>query len=176
MDEHSITIRRATVDDAELLAQLGTETWINAYITNKSTPTLQSSTALTFRAEQLEQQLADVNTIFLIAEVEHTAAGFAQMRNGEILKSITGPKPLEIERFYIRKTWIGKGVELQLMRSCISYAHKCGFQTIWLSAWKYNEGAKAFYKRWNFCEAGVYYIDISTDDYQKKFNLSHAMV
>ncbi len=176
MDEHSISIRRATVNDAELLAQLGTETWINAYITNKSTPTLQSSTALTFSVEQLEQQLADFKTIFLIAEVEHTAAGFAQMRDGEILKSITGPKPLEIERFYIRKTWTDKGVDLQLMHSCISYARQYGFRTIWLSAWKYNEGAKTFYKQWNFCEVGVYYVDITTNGSQEKIELSHAMV
>ncbi len=155
-----IRIRRATVHDADILAQLGSETWVDTYITERYKEGIQCYTASIFHTQQLEKQLLEPNSIFLIAEVDERPVGFAQMRNGDLFRGITGPKPIEIERFYVQESWFGKGVALHLMLSCLSYARQHGFQTIWLTAWKFTERARAFYQQWDSSELGIYYFPI----------------
>ena len=160
MDTNSIHIRRATIEDAEVLADLGAETWINTYITDRYTAGMRSYANGIFHAQQLKKQLADSKSFFLIAEVNQRAVGFAQMHGATMLQNISGPDPIELERFYVENVWLGKGVVLHLMLACLAYAREHGFHTICVSDWKYTKHARVFYHHWQRSESGVYYFTI----------------
>ena len=176
MEKQAISVRRATVEDAEILITLGDETWVKATITDKSQEGMLVYSTSVFPTKHLKEQLIDPTTIFLIAEINKEPVGFAQMRSGEVLECITGPNPVEIERFYVQDDWFGKGVALQLMLACLSQARLQGFKTVWLKVWKYNERAKAFYSMWKFSEVGIYYATIgeNTLDQEQKSNPAHT--
>ena len=160
MDTSSIQIRRATIEDAETLADLGSETWINTSITDRYTASIQSYANGIFHTQQLKKQLADSRSFFLIAEVKQRSVGFAQMHGATLLQNISGPDPIELERFYVENLWLGKGVALHLMLACLAYAREHGFHTICVSDWKYTKHARVFYQHWQRSESGVYYFTI----------------
>lgn len=162
MDTNSLQIRRATIEDAETLARLGAETWINTYITDKYTTGMQSYVNGIFHTHQLKKHLTDSGSLFLIAEVNHSAVGFAQMQDASLLQGVSGPDPIELERFYVEDIWLGKGVALHLMLACIAYAREYGFKTLCVSDWKNTQHARLFYHNWPRSESGWYYFTIGT--------------
>lgn len=176
MDTNSIQIRRATIEDAEALAMLGAETWINTYITDKYTAGMQSYANGIFHAQHLKKQLADPSSFFLIVEVQQKAVGFAQMHGATLLQSISGPDPIELERFYVEDVWLGKGVALHLMLACLAHAREHGFKTVCVSDWKYTQHAQVFYHHWPRSESGAYYFTIG--DYmlhQRTKEVAHSL-
>jgi ribosomal protein S18 acetylase RimI-like enzyme len=40
------------------------------------------------------------------------------------------------------------------METCLKIARRTGYATIWLSSWKINDRANAFYRKWQFREVG----------------------
>lgn len=168
MNTNSIHIRRATIEDAETLVNLGGETWIHTYIADRYTPGMHSYVNNIFHPQLLKAQLAEsARSFFLIAEMNQAAVGFAQMYDASLLKHISGPAPLELERFYIQDQWLGKGVALYLMLACLNYAQEYGFKTICVADWKYTKHARIFYHHWSRSESGVYYITIDTHRSQR---------
>lgn len=41
-----------------------------------------------------------------------------------------------------------------LMETCLQIARQGGYATVWLSSWKINDRANAFYRKWQFREVG----------------------
>lgn len=163
MSTNSIHIRRAIVEDAETLAKLGGETWINTYIADRYTPGMHSYVNNIFHTQLLKKQIAEsARSFFLLAEMNRIAVGFAQMHDASMLKRISGPAPVELERFYVQDEWLGKGVALHLMLACLTYARDYGFKTMCVADWKYTKHAGTFYHHWSRSESGMYYITIDT--------------
>lgn len=56
----------------------------------------------------------------------------------------------QLLRFYVRRQWHGKGLAQYLMRQCLQMAREHGSKRIWLSVWKENPRAIAFYRKFGF--------------------------
>ena len=158
-----LTIRRGTLADAALLSELGARTFSETFAADNTPEDLAAYVAASFNVAQQTAELNDPGSIFLIAEVDGQAAGYAKLHDGEPEKGVEGATPIELVRLYVSRDWLGRGVGEQLMRACLDEARKAGHETIWLGVWERNARAQAFYRKWNFRAVGEHMFQLGAD-------------
>ena len=147
-----IAIRRARNDDIDNVAELATRSFVDAFGDQNDPADLDAYLKTTLSLASFEKQFADDRSIFLAATASDSdsLAGYAKLRLSNKHASVSGEKPIEIERIYSDSAMIGRGVGAALMRSCLAEAAKLERDVIWLGVWEQNEHAIRFYKRWEF--------------------------
>ncbi len=163
METIAPVIRYATAADAELLAGLGARTFFDSFAAENTPENMSAYLASAFGPERQAAEIADPATIFLIAEIAGTAAGYARLKMGAAPACINGERPVEIVRFYACKEWIGRGVGPALMQACLDEAARRGCDYLWLDVWEQNPRAIAFYRKWGFVEAGTQTFQLGDD-------------
>jgi ribosomal protein S18 acetylase RimI-like enzyme len=157
------TIRRANLDDAGLLAELGARTFSETFDADNTPEDMAAYLAASFSVARQADELADSASTFFIAEVEGRAAGYAKLHAGEAAEGIEGAKAVELVRLYVSREWLGRGVGEALMRACMDEAQRAGHETIWLGVWERNGRAQAFYRKWNFRAVGEHVFRLGSD-------------
>jgi diamine N-acetyltransferase len=158
-----VTIRRGEAADAELLAKLGARTFSETFAADNTLDNMAAYLASAFSPEQQAAELADPHAMFLIAETEGVAVGYAMIRSGDVPPEVTGEKPIELVRLYVARESLGSGVGAALMQACIREAKQLGYETLWLGVWEHNDRAQAFYRKWNFHEVGTHVFQLGDD-------------
>jgi len=158
-----LTIRRGTVEDADLLSELGARTFAETFAADNTSEDLTAYIATSFSVAQLTAELKHPASTFLIAEVDGRAAGYARLHAGEPEKGVEGPNPVELVRLYVSRDWLGRGLGEQLMRACLDEAWQAGYETIWLGVWERNARAQAFYRKWDFRTVGEHMFPLGSD-------------
>jgi diamine N-acetyltransferase len=163
IEKPDITVRRATLDDANLLSQLGARTFEETFAADNAAEDMAAYLSSNFSLVQQTEELLDHTSIFLIAEVDGVAAGYAKLHRGEPAEGIEGTEPVELVRLYVSHTWLGSGVGAALMRACLEEARRAGYKTIWLGVWERNARALAFYRKWNFRAVGEHVFQLGSE-------------
>lgn len=157
------SIRRATENDAELLAELGATTFYQSFAAQNTPENMAAYLAATFGPEQQQAELADPRNTFLIFKSDGVAVGYAHLRAGETPECVSDTEAIELVRLYVSSTLQGSGVGGRLMDACLTEARRAGYQTIWLGVWQQNTRAQAFYHRWNFSIVGEHVFQLGED-------------
>lgn len=160
-----IEIRQATPEDAQPLTDLAYTTFWDAFAHHpKNAPEdLNHYMRQAFNLEQIKAELADENSVFLIAEIESKPAGYAKLIVESTEEGITAERPVELSRLYSHQEYLGKGVGQNLMDACFEYANTHGHDVMWLGVWEYNPRAQAFYTRNGFREIGKHTFLLGSD-------------
>ena len=158
-----LTIRRATVADAALLADLGARTFSETFSAANRPEDMGAYLANSFSREQQATELADTRVTFLIVEINGTAVGYAMLRSGETPKEVSGENPIELVRFYVSQEWHGRGIGESLMQRCLEETRRRDYQTLWLGVWERNSRARAFYRKWKFYDVGEHIFQLGND-------------
>jgi ribosomal protein S18 acetylase RimI-like enzyme len=156
-------VRHARVDDAALLAELGARTFAETFGGDNSPEDMSAYLASSFGPDLQAAELADPHSLFLIAEIDGIAAGYAKLGSGVAPESVTGARPTELVRLYVSQQWLGRSIGAALMQACIDEAAQRGYRTIWLGVWEHNGRARAFYQKWNFREVGEHIFQLGDD-------------
>lgn len=162
---NEIRIRRANIEDTETLAELSYKTFWDAFHEHpENTPEdMADYMEKAFNVETLRTELAEENSIFLIAEIENEAAGYAKLTLGAIEDGITAEKPIELNRLYSHQKFLGKGVGAKLMDECFQLARENNCEVMWLGVWEFNPRAQAFYRKHGFYEVGKHIFQLGSD-------------
>jgi len=158
-----VMVRRATHEDAGLLAELGARTFAETFATDNTPEDMAAYIAASFNLAQQMAELADPASTLLIAEVGGVAAGYAMLHAGEPLDGADGVNRVELVRLYASREWLGRGVGQALMRACLDEARHAGHRTIWLGVWERNARAQAFYRKWDFRATGEHVFQLGSD-------------
>jgi GNAT superfamily N-acetyltransferase len=156
-------IRRANVTDASLLAELGARTFSDTFAVDNNPEDMAAYLAASFNPAKQTEELLDALSLYLIAEIDDGAVGYAQLYAGVPPGCVTGAMPIELVRFYVIQQWHGQGVSASLMRACIDEARRASYQTLWLGVWEHNGRAQAFYRKWSFQEVGKHIFQLGSD-------------
>ena len=159
----SPTVRHATLEDAQLLAELGARTFAETFAADNTAEDMTVYLAASFGPAQQAAELADPDSTFLIAEMGGVAVGYAKLHPGTAPESVAGAKPTELVRLYVSRSSLGHGIGAALMQVCSTEAKRQGFQTLWLGVWENNQRARAFYRKWNFREVGTHIFQLGND-------------
>jgi ribosomal protein S18 acetylase RimI-like enzyme len=163
MEQPTARIRRASVADAGLLATLGARTFSETFDSDNRPEDMAAYLSASFSPARQAEELRDPLSIFLIAEINEQAVGYAKVSAGRAPDCVKGAQPIEIVRLYVEREWLGRAVGEALMRGCISEAQRAGYRTLWLGVWEHNERAKAFYRKWGFREVGTHIFQLGSD-------------
>jgi len=160
-----VKIRPATIEDARLLTDLSYTTFWDAFAHHpKNAPDdLNHYMRQAFNVDQIAAELADPNSVFLIASIDEKPAGYAKLIVGNIEPGITATRPVELSRLYSHQEFLGKGVGQNLMDACFEFAKEQGHDVMWLGVWEYNPRAQAFYRKNGFCEVGKHTFQLGSD-------------
>lgn len=160
-----IKTRRATPADAVLLSKLGRETFNDAFADHplNSPEDMAAYMEEAFSLGKVENELADPQTVFLIAESGGEAVGYAKLLIDSREAGITASRPIELARLYASYKLIGRGIGAALMQSCLEEAARRGCDVIWLGVWEHNERAQDFYRKWKFTDAGSHVFQLGAD-------------
>lgn len=145
-----ITIRYATRDDAELVADLSRKTFHETFAHANTKENMDKFMNEQFTREKLAGEVSEPGNIFLLAFDDDVPVGYARMREGQIFAEFNDQDSIEIARIYAVNKYIGTGVGQHLMRQCIFIAKELKKDIIWLGVWEKNSRAIAFYTQWGF--------------------------
>jgi diamine N-acetyltransferase len=154
MNLEQFTIRKATPADAEILSSLGALAFTQAFAALNTPENLAMYLAGAFSPAKQAAELALPGCAFFIVELNNKQEGYARMQGGASKPCVRAQNPVELVRFYVLEAWKGQGVAHLLMNACLAEAKTGGYDVIWLSAWKENPRALAFYRKWGFEEVG----------------------
>lgn len=147
----NITVREATVADAELIADLSRETFYETFIADNSKEDMDKFMNEQFTKEALMAEVGAAGNIFLLALESDEVLGYARLRD-QNADDLTNS--IEIARIYAATKSIGKGVGKALMKQCIRAAKELNKQSIWLGVWEKNQRAIDFYTKFGFEKFG----------------------
>ncbi len=135
----NIHIREATVADVSKLAAIGRMTFVETFADTNTKEDMTRYVQKAFNREQVKSELLD-----------NRNAGYAKLRTGFEPEELKGDKAIEIQRIYVRNSFIGKKVGKHLMEHCLRISKEKKFETVWLGVWEYNPRAIRFYENWGF--------------------------
>ncbi len=159
----SIQVRKASIEDADLLAELGAKTFTDAFGDQNNPKDLQAYLAQTFTGNKIEEEFREPGSQFFIAYDGLEPVGYAKLRTIKIPSCVQDPSPIELERIYADQAYVGKGVGAALMRHTLEEGRAAGFKTIWLGVWKKNSKAISFYKKWGYLVVGEHEFVVGKD-------------
>lgn len=145
-----IIIRHAGGKDAEMLARLSATTFYEAFAESNTPENMKAYMEKAFTLEKIASEIADPLSVFLLAVADGEPAGYAKLRGGPVPDCITGELPIEIERLYAGRRFLGTGVGPALMQTCLDEAVRRGRRTVFLGVWEHNHRARTFYSKWGF--------------------------
>src|SRR4249919_115343 len=98
-----ITIRIATISEAELIADMSRQTFYDSFAAFNSKEDMDKFLNEQFTREALINEVATVNNIFLLAYDDNEPVGYARMRENNIPPSLGTDRAVEIARIYAVK-------------------------------------------------------------------------
>lgn len=153
---NDFVIRRASVHDAALLAELGARLFEQTFGPMNTREDMEAYLPNAFSCEIQTRELREADRVsLLVFDAHQTAVGYATVRRGSRSNGIVSVRPAEIQRIYVDKSLHGRGVGDRLMNSCVDQARDWNADTLWLAVWQENARALAFYKRVGFAVVGV---------------------
>ena len=158
MDEDlPLTIRRATVDDAEQVSRLATRTFVETFGHLYPADDLRVFLDASYAVEKQRVILAHPEyAIWLLHDAEgdavgHSAAGPCGLPHPDVA---TGDG--ELKRLYVLAGHQGSGHGARLFAAALDWLQRDGPRTLWIGVWSENPGAQRFYARHGFEHVGEY--------------------
>lgn len=161
MPEHARTsvselvIRRATRDDVDALVPFAQQAFRDAYRLLDDPADIEAYVTGHFTTEAFFSILEDASSTLFVATLGNQLAGYAHLARSVAPPCVTGPRPIELARIYLRHDAIGRGHGAALMRHVFSEARRQACGTVWLGVYDRNVRAREFYRRWGFRDVGT---------------------
>jgi GNAT superfamily N-acetyltransferase len=145
-----VLLRRATVTDDDLLAQLSGRLFEQSFGPDNDPEDVREHIEHALMVDSREA-VSDAERRVWIAEDESGAPiGYTVVRRGSTAAGVTGERTAEVQRFYVDQAWHGRGVAQALMRRCVDQAREWNADVLWLGVWERNPRAIAFYEKSGF--------------------------
>lgn len=160
---NGLTFRHASLEDAPLLSELGARTFRDAFAHRMNPVDVAAYLAKSFSLAQVQEELGDPLATYILTLTGGEPAGYAKLYQGPSPECVLDRPAIELVRFYTCQPWWGRGVSGAQMQVCLDLACQAGFSGIWLSSWKLNDRANAFYRKWGFTVAGEKTFTVGSD-------------
>ncbi len=166
MTEKSLPkIRLAEIEDAELLAKIGWQAFDEAFADHPANhpDDMRIYMNEAFSARTIANELQDEKTVYLLAEIEDEAAGYAKLKFDSREDCVASGKTLELCRLYALDKFIGKGIGKSLMLDFLKIAAEKNCDVAWLGVWEFNFRAQKFYEKFGFEKCGEHVFQLGND-------------
>lgn len=149
------TFRPATAADADLLAQIGTQSFEEAFGAANTPENMAAFLSNTFTPALLIAELAKPDYQIYLLEVNNEPAGYLKLRWPAPDGRVPYKEVLQICQLYLLRSFLGTGLGDKLMQFSLDKAKNAGCQAVWLTVWEHNPRAISFYQKWGFTQSGT---------------------
>ncbi|KAI7903279.1 acyl-CoA N-acyltransferase [Cokeromyces recurvatus] len=120
-----------------------------------------------YTVEIQTKELADPSmSTFMAYDTENDSpVGICQLsQNKDVYDCIQDPDAIELQRIYVYKRYLSKGVDKALLNSSLETVRQLGKQTRWLGVWERNPSAINFYTRQGFHKVGSHTFKLGSQE------------
>jgi len=174
-----MVVRRATADDAALLAAVAAETFPLACPPDALPEAIADFIAKNLSLANFELYLADSARALFLAEVAGDVAGYGMLVVGEptdpdVSTAVSLRPTAELSKLYVRENHHGAGVAPALVAAAVAEARERGARSVWLGVNQQNVRANRFYEKQGFVRVGTKKFLVG-QRYEDDFVLSQAI-
>ncbi|MEO8149350.1 MAG: GNAT family N-acetyltransferase, partial [Bacteroidia bacterium] len=170
-----LTIKQATAADSQLLTDLGSRSFLEAYSDVKAGKDLMDYIPTAFVKSEIEATISNNKVIFLLAYFDDEAVGYVKLRWDRSHPNLnTNEKNMELERIYVLRNFWKHKMGAALMMEAIQLSKNKNFDYLWLGVWQQNNRAIDFYLKMGFEIFGTkkFYVgEEENDDYVMRLKL-----
>ena len=149
MNDTNFLIRLAETSDAEELRTLCRVSFYDTFVGTCSVDDMQKYLDKAFPIARINEEINSTDAFVYLIVSGKKICGYAKMGQ-QLIPELKHRKAIEIERLYILKEYIGKGLGNQLMQKCLETAKEKNVEVIYLGVWEHNYRAQKFYLNYNF--------------------------
>lgn len=153
-------IRPARLEDAEPLARLGRQTFIDTFVTGFGIPYPKDDLAAFldagFSTAATEGKLAETGAAWWVAEQDGELLAFANAGPNDLPHPEARPSHMELRRLYVSKTAQGLGLGTRLLTLSLDWMERHTDGSLWIGVWSGNLKAQKLYAAHGFEKAGEY--------------------
>jgi diamine N-acetyltransferase len=150
-------IRRATPDDVDALAQLGIDTFVEAFGHCYRDEDLQDFLATSHSTDYYRRLLQRADTATWIAE-DGVGRFIAYVVAGPCTLPLAGIPAAagELRRLYVRASAHGRQLGTRMLRVAVQWLEQQAMLPVHVGVWSRNPGAQRLYARHGFVKVGEY--------------------
>ena len=156
-------IRHASAADAATLAALAERTFRDTFTEVNTPENMAAHAAASYGIDKQREEIESDRIRTLLVELDGVVAGYAQLRNGHHPDCVSAENAIELWRFYIDRSGIGRGLAQRLMQTVVVEAAEWNGRALWLGVWEHNPRAIAFYRKCGFVEVGAHVFRLGDD-------------
>ena len=149
-----ISVREASIDDADVLAHIGSTSFREAYQDHSEANDLETHIGKYFTVAAVRNEIEKHGRRYLLAIVDGEPAGLAKIRKAACPVPGGDTNAVELQQLYVLATMQRHGLGGRLMADVIAFARENAAIGVWLSAWEYADWATRFYERSGFAAIG----------------------
>lgn len=154
-------IRRATPADAEAVARLGRDTFVETFVEDFGVPyppqDLDHFMAHSYTGSFAAARLNDPDqAVWLVEDAGGRALAYAAAGPAGLPHPEVRPHHGELKSLYLRREAQGAGLGRALLQTALAWLERDGPRTLWIGVWSGNLRAQRLYARYGFTKAGEY--------------------
>ena len=142
-------IRIAKNSDAFELCEVCKDSFFDTFTGTCTDKDMSTYLEKTFPLTRIQAEIEASNCWLFLLLLDEKICGYAKLGK-QVLPELIAFKTIEIERFYLLKEFINKGLGDLLMQKCLETAREYGAELIYLGVWEHNYRAQKFYKKYGF--------------------------
>jgi ribosomal protein S18 acetylase RimI-like enzyme len=156
-----IEILKADVKNAELIAKLGKQTFIESHGHSASKEDIDTFLLKYYTTKAVAKEFDNPNIIYYLVKFNSQFVGFSKIEFNSPDYNIAEEHVTKLARLYLLKEYYGKNLGATLFNFNIELSKAKHQKGIWLHVWVENEKAIRFYKKNGFQIVGGYDYQIS---------------
>ena len=159
----TLKLREIEPIDLPVLQKLAIETFGQTFAHDNSPQQLADYFDQVYSLEVLGQELANPQTLQILAEVDGQPAGFLKTNWGSAQTENELDAAYEIQRLYVPQEFQGQGIGKTLFEYALDQAQKSGADWAWLGVWEKNYKAQKVYAKDDFEKFSQHAFPVSED-------------
>ena len=148
-------IRKAGPEDAQALAEVGRDTFVETFGHLYPPEDLAQFLAQSYSPQAFRSFLEAPGHGLWIAEQDGRAVGYVQAGPSALPHAEVTPACGEVKRLYVRQDLQGSGLGTALLTTALDWLSAPG-RRLWIGVWSQNHGAQRLYARHGFQRVGGY--------------------
>lgn len=149
-----ITIIKAQVSDASLLAQIGKQSFIESHGRSATPAVIQEYVTAKFSVDVMQEELRNPASHYYIIYHHEQPAGYSKIVLNTSHFNITLPSVTKLERLYLLEAFYHLKLGRELLQFNINLSKEHRQAGMWLFVWTENERALRFYHKVGFKPIG----------------------
>jgi len=150
----ALTLRECVTSDLVTLRELSCKTFSDTFGHMNTPANMKAYIGHAYDISKLRDELSNSNSTFYFLLTDGELSGYLKLNEYKAQTDIYDPLSLEVERIYIAKEFLGRGLGSVLIDKAIDVANIRKKSYVWLGVWEKNEKAIIFYKRNGFYVIG----------------------